>query len=225
MLPHDDLGQIRGGERLPFLRQRAVHQQLRKRLFLSGLIEPAAQGPELLHAGTVLFATEEKHGFRIRRPARLATASEQGLRRNCPAKSKAAERGSRRNSACWLGRRFQHRLANFDARCRLRHCPFLFCFLQGFMNSAHSFPSLVVSCSCSFSFSARFDSVFRASIKSNFSGEGVGGRGRDVRLSPRSKSRATASTMPVVTSFCWSTKALTKQCSQIKFTTRGMPLE
>src|SRR5260370_30078043 len=225
MLPDDDLGQIRGRERLPFLWQSAGHQQLRKRVFLSGLIEPATQGPKLFHSGTMLFATEEQHGLGIRRPVRLAAAGEQGLRRNRPAKSKGTERGSSRNNTRRLGRRFQHGLTRFDPGCRLRHCSFLFFFLQGFMNSAHSFPSFVVSRSCSFNFSARLESVFRASIKSNFSCEGGGGGGRDVWLSPRSKSRATASTMPVVTSFCWSTKALTKQCSQIKFTTRGMPVE
>src|SRR5258708_8889884 len=198
MLAHNHLGQVGSGERFAFLGQRTGDEQLGKRLFFPRLIEPAAQRPEFFHADGVFFSAEEKHGLGIRSPLGLAAAGEHRLGRRREgwggAGTSAGEDSTR------IEGQIQH------GRCTLprglRHRPFLLCFFQCFMNSAHSFPSLGTSLSESFNCSASLERVFNASIKSNLSEfcgeEETEGR---LRLSPRSKSRATASTMPTVTTF------------------------
>ena len=173
----------------------------------------------------MLFAAKEQHRLGIGVPPGLTAARQRDVHGESHAGSGRRQHGGGRNHAS-TGGGFQHcRRSGFNSSTRLRHRPFLLGFSQGFVNSAHSFPSLVTSRSDSFNRSAKLEMVFSASTKSNLSGVCGSAGGIPTWLSPRSKSRATASTMPTPTTFCWSTNALTRQCSQIKFTTRGIPLE
>ena len=65
-----------------------------------------------------------------------------------------------------------------------------------------------------------------ASTRSNLSEGGTGAVIAAAALpSVKSKSRATESTTSTATVFFWSTKALTRQCSQSRLMMRGMPSE
>ena len=64
---------------LPSLGSALVISNLVSGCFLARLIQAAAQGAELLHAGGVFFAAEKEHGLWVRSPMRLAAACEQGI--------------------------------------------------------------------------------------------------------------------------------------------------
>ena len=79
VLPHHNLGEIGGYERLPFFRKRAGYQQAFQLHFLADLVEARAQGPELFRPDAIIVGLEEEHGARIGMPFDLGTAGEQRI--------------------------------------------------------------------------------------------------------------------------------------------------
>ncbi len=169
MLAHDDLGQVRRSEGFAFLGKGAGDQQLGERLLFARLIQAAAQGAEFLHAGAVFLAAEKQHGLWVGSPTRLAATRKHGISRHGRGDRGAGHVPNSREPARGFDRFFQHRGA------RLRQGALLFGFLQGFVNSTHSFPSLGTSGSGCFSCSASLESVLSASTRSNLSPLGGGG--------------------------------------------------
>src|SRR5207253_9546930 len=187
---------------------------------------------EFLNSIFPFIRIEEQHALRIGTPVGLGAACQQGVKGERIGKGWDPSTGG----DAWLF----HDCGRLDGvhhwyfGCVQRFevtslgcCSFLFSSLKGFMNSAHIFLSLGRSCSDWRKRSASVAKLLNASTRSNFSvlvACGAGVIAPEAVLSLRSKSRATASTTIDVTTFCWSTNALTRQCSQSRLTTRGMPL-
>src|SRR6266850_4764531 len=200
-------------------------------MLLFYLIEPGTQGAEFLRAVSLFFGIEEQHGLGVRRPVMLRTACQQGVERERHGERR--QRGGGRDRRAFhplhrgpLGEWAVRWMRGWNLTSRGSRALF-FGSLQCFVNSAHSFLSLGRSGSELRRRSARVANVCKTSSTSNFSmGLACAGAvmAAEALLSPRSKSRATAFTTLGETVFCWSTNALTRQCSQIRFTTRGIPL-
>src|SRR5437764_1021633 len=162
---------------ITFLRQRTGDEESRERLFLPRMVKPAAQSTELFRACRVFIVAEKQHGLRVWVPASLPSSRKQGIgsqtQRWC-----CAGHGRRACPDCrWLSSRLQHSGGGLHRSYWLRHRTFLLGFLKCFVNSAHNFPSLGNSGSGCFKRSARLDSVFSASTKSNLSAGGGGAAG------------------------------------------------